>query len=166
MSTFLQTGNHSWSCRTSILEGATFHKMSYCKFLWVILARPSRHSTTGTSSPGTSGSRCISVTLLHERIRRRIRLCHFSTLIDIVAETAIVSSRTLPVGFPLSTISKNSLYTLFCSLILEHIIFVSGPKFFIRKFCSILRFTLSSICDNQVPISSDESPGHTIPIRS
>ena len=33
-STFHQTGNHSWSCRTSILEGATFHKMSYCKFLW------------------------------------------------------------------------------------------------------------------------------------
>ena len=30
---FTQTGNHSWSCRTSILEGATFHKMSYCKFL-------------------------------------------------------------------------------------------------------------------------------------
>ena len=34
MSTFPQTDNHSWSCRTSIMEGATFHKMSYCKFLW------------------------------------------------------------------------------------------------------------------------------------
>ena len=34
MSTFPQTDNHSWSCRTSILEGATFHKVSYCKFLW------------------------------------------------------------------------------------------------------------------------------------
>ena len=33
MSTFPQTDNHSWSCRTSILEGAIFHKMSYCKFL-------------------------------------------------------------------------------------------------------------------------------------
>ena len=33
MSTFHQTDNHSWSCRTSILEGAIFHKMSYCKFL-------------------------------------------------------------------------------------------------------------------------------------
>ena len=85
----------------------------------VILARPSIHSTAGTSSPGTSGSRCFSLILLHERIRRRIRLCHFSTLIDIVAETAIVSSRTLPVELPLPTISKNSLYTLFCSLILD-----------------------------------------------
>ena len=34
MSTFLQTDNRSWSCRTSILEGAILHKMSYCKFFW------------------------------------------------------------------------------------------------------------------------------------
>ena len=34
--------------------------------------------------------------------------------------TAIVSSHILPVGFPLPTISKNSLYTLFCPLILDH----------------------------------------------
>ena len=31
---FSQICKHSWSCRTSILEGATVHKMSYCKFLW------------------------------------------------------------------------------------------------------------------------------------
>ena len=30
----------------------------------------------------------------------------FSTLIDIVAETAIVSFHTLPVGFPLPTINN------------------------------------------------------------
>ena len=53
----------------------------------VILARPSRHSTTWTSSSGTSDSRRISLILLHERIRRRIWWCNFSTLIDIVAET-------------------------------------------------------------------------------
>ena len=98
----------------------------------VILARPSKHSTTWTLSSGTSGSRRISLILLHERIRRRIRLCHFSTLGNIVAETAIVSSRTLSVGLPLPTISQNSLYTLFCSLILDHgvsfIIFISGAK--------------------------------------
>ena len=80
-----------------------------------ILARPSKHSTTGTS-----GSRWFSLILLHERIWRRIRLCHFCTLVNIVTETAIVSFGTLPVGFPLPTISKNSLYTLFCSLILDH----------------------------------------------
>ena len=59
--------------------------------------------TTGTSSSGTSGFRRFSLTLLHERIRRRIWWCNFSTLIDIVTETAIVSIHTLPVGFPLPT---------------------------------------------------------------
>ena len=64
--------------------------------------------------------------------------CNFSTLIDIVAETAIFSFRTLPVGFPLPTISKNSLYTLFCSLILDHGVLLkisnSVPKILISNF--------------------------------
>ena len=59
----------------------------------VILARPSRHSTTGTLASGTSGSPRISLILPHERTLRRIRLCRFCTLIDIVTETAIVSFR-------------------------------------------------------------------------
>ena len=61
--------------------------------------------------------------------------CHFSALINIVTETAIVSSRTLPVELPLPTISKNSLYTLFCSLILDHGVLLkistSAPKILI-----------------------------------
>ena len=104
----------------------------------VILARPSTHSTTGTCSSGTSGSRWFSLFLLHERIRRRIRLRLFCTLINIVTETAIVSFHTLPVGFPLSTISKNSLCTLFCSLILDHGVLLkisaSGFKVLISNF--------------------------------
>ena len=100
-----------------------------------------------------------------------MRLGHFSTLIDIVAETAIVSSRTLPVELPLPTISKNSLYTLFCSLILDHgvslIVSVSGHKILHSQNLLDTSFLpSSSICDNQVPIFSDESPGHTITIRS
>ena len=71
----------------------------------VILAGPSRHSTTGTLSAGTSGSRCISLILPRRRARRTIRLCCFCTRVDIVTRTAIVSFRTLPVGFPLPTIS-------------------------------------------------------------
>ena len=59
-------------------------------------------------------------------------MVNFPTLIHIVTETTFVSFHTLPVGFPLPTISKNSLYTLFCSLILDHgvllIISISGPK--------------------------------------
>ena len=67
-----------------------------------------------------------------------IRLCHFCTLVNIVTETTIVSFGTLPVGFPLPTISKNSLYTLFCSLILDKgvllIISFSGAKILISNF--------------------------------
>ena len=137
--TFLQTGNHSWSCRTSILEGAIFDKMSYCKFLW---GNPCKAIETfyhyGILSSGTSGSRWFSLILLHERIRRRIWWWTFPTLIQIVAETAIVSFHTLPVGFPLPTISKNSLYTLFCSLILDHGVLlkisISVPKILISHF--------------------------------
>ena len=65
-------------------------------------------------------------------------MVNFPTLIHIVAETTIVSFHTLPVGFPLPTISKNSLYTLFCSLILYHSILhkisISGAKILISNF--------------------------------
>ena len=44
----------------------------------------------------------------------------FCMLIQIVSETATVSFRTLPVGFPLPTISLTSLFTLFPPLILDH----------------------------------------------
>ena len=84
---------------------------------------------------------------------------------------AIVSFHTLPVGFPLPTISKNSLYTLFCSLILDHgVLFkisIPDPKILVSNFLLDTSFHHSfSICDNQGLTSSDESPGHTIPIRS
>ena len=71
----------------------------------LILAGPSRHSSTGTLASGTSGSRRVSLVFLRRRARRWIRLCHFCTFFDIVTETAIVSFRTLPVSFPLPTVS-------------------------------------------------------------
>ena len=93
--------------------------------------------TTGTFSSGTSGSRCISIILPRSRARRRIRLCRFCTFINIVTETAIVSFRTLPVGLPLPTISKKTLFTLVCPLILDHsgllITSISGPKILISN---------------------------------
>ena len=59
----------------------------------------------------------------------------------------------------------------FCSLILDHgvslINSISGAKILISYVLLDTSFHHSfSICDNQVLISSDESPGHTIPIRS
>ena len=98
----------------------------------VILAWQSKQSTAGTSSSGTSVFRRIFLILPCRRARRRIRLCRFCTLIKNVTETASVSLKTLPVGFPLPTISKNYVFTLFCPLILDHgvsiIISVYGPK--------------------------------------
>ena len=134
----------------------------------VILAGPSRHSTTGTVASGTSGSRRFSFILLHERIRRRIRLCQFCTLVDIVTETAIVSFRTMPVGFPLPTISQNPLSTLFCPLILDHGVLlkisISAPKILISN---ILLNTSFHHSVQSVIIRSgfllDESPYCTIP---
>ena len=76
------------------------------------------------------------------------------------------------VRLPVPTISKNSLYTLFCPWILDHgvllISSVSGPKILISYILLDTSFFSPSfsICDNQVLLSSDESPGHTIPIRS
>ena len=50
----------------------------------------------------------------------------------------MVSFHTLPVGFPLPTISKNSLHTLFCSLIFDHgvllIISTYGAKILVSNF--------------------------------
>ena len=75
-----------------------------------------------------------------------------------------------PVGLPLLTISKNSLYTLFCSLILDHgvllIISIWRQNFYFVYLARYFSSPLSSICGNQVQLSSDESPGPTIPMRS
>ena len=115
----------------TMLFKATFTKWVIASFFEVILARPSRHSTTGAFTSGTSGPRRISLILPRGR-GEEFGCVNFATLIDIVTETAIVSFRTLPVGFPLPPISKGSLFSLFCSLILDHsaclIISVSGLK--------------------------------------
>ena len=101
-STFAQFCNHSCSWRTRILEDATFHRKNWCKFLW---SKPCMtFETFSHFGPLPPGSRRISLILPHERNRRRI-WCSSCTLIHIVAETAIVSVRALPIGFPLPAIS-------------------------------------------------------------
>ena len=105
-----------------------------------ILSGQSKHSS------GTSGSRRFSFILLHERIWRWIRLCHFCTLVDIVTETTSVSCRALTVGFSLPTISQTSFVHAVCPLILDYgvpfIISVSGfKKYSFVKSSSILLFT-------------------------
>ena len=62
------------------------------------------------------------------------------------SETDSAVSILLAVGFPMPVISKNSMSTLFCPLILDHgvclIISVFDPKIPVRKSCSKLLFTI------------------------
>ena len=97
-----------------------FTEWSCASSFEVILARQWSHFFTWASASRILDFRCIFHSLLRKRSRRTIRLCRFCTLIHIVSETATVSFRTLSVGFPLPTISKNFLFTLFCPLILDH----------------------------------------------
>ena len=161
---FLQTDNHSWSCRTSILEGATFHKMNWCKFLW---GNPCMAIETFFHWCFYLWDFGSSMVFAHSACMKEFGDGFdgelFTTLIHIVAETTIVSFHTLPVGFPLPTISKNSLYTLFCPPDSWPTAFFSTfpfllPKFLFRISCSILLFNIVfQSVGNQVLTSSDES---------
>ena len=145
-STFPQICTHSRTCRTSTPEDAIFHRMSCARSFEVILARQSSHFPTWASAFRTSGSRCIFHTLLRRRSGRRIWLCRFCTLIRIVSETAIVSFRTLLVGFPIANnLQEFFVHAVLFPLILDHgaciKISISGFKILLR-FCSILLFTI------------------------
>ena len=90
-------------------------------------------STTGTLSSGTSGSLRTSLILLHETNRRRIRLCHFCTFIDIVTETAIVPLEHCPLDSHCQQ-STRILCTRCCPWILDGVSFIisiSGAKILI-----------------------------------
>ena len=146
-STFPQICIHFPTCRTSILEDATFHRMDWCKFRW-------RNPCTAIEPFFPLGLLPLGLLFLDafltlcrvEDIGEGFGSDCFCTLVDIVPETAIVSFRTLFVGFPLPTMSLSSLFTLICPLILDHgvchTISVSDFKFIIRKFCSVLLFTI------------------------
>ena len=70
--------------------------------------------------------------------------------------TAIVSCRTLAVGFPLPTISQSYLFTLFCTLILDH-----GVKQF-RYGLELLRLSYSQFVQSSKMIKWDLRP---VPFR-
>ena len=86
----------------------------------VILARPSRHLPLGLLPLGLRVLDDFRSFCCMKEFGDGFDGVTFPMLIHIVAETAIVSFHTLPVGFPLPTISKNSLSTLFHSMILDH----------------------------------------------
>ena len=149
-----------------------FKEWSCASSFEVILAQQSSHSSTGTLSSGTPGSRHIFHALLRRRSRRGTRLCRFCTLFRLVSETATVPFRTLPVSFPLPTISQTSLFTLFCPMILDHgacfKISISGFKILHSQILLDTSFyhCLQSVIIRSCFLFSDESPGCTIQIRS
>ena len=94
--------------------------MEWCKFLWgnsCTAIEPFSHLGFWLSDFWFSMHFSHSA---RRRSWRRVRLCRFCTLIQIVSETAIVSFRTLPVSCSLPTFSKTSLFTLFLPGILDH----------------------------------------------
>ena len=97
----------------------------------VILAWPSKHSSTGTSSSGTSGFRRFLFILLHERIRRRIRLCLFFARL-------LISWRKLQLSplehCPLVSHCQQSPRILCPRCFVPFIISVSAPKILISNF--------------------------------
>ena len=162
-STFLQICNHSFG----LVEQAFWRMPLFKEWIgassWdVNLAGASRHSTTGTLASGTSDSRCSSFTLsvAWKNSVTDSGVSFFCRFIDIVTETAIVSFRTLHVGFPIAK----------CLQVLDHGVFHIF-RFWPQNSCfvNLARYfwiPLSSICENQDLFSSDESPYCTFPIRS
>ena len=137
----------------------------------VTLARPSMHSTTSAFHSRTSGSRRFSLILLHERIRRRIWWCNFSTLIDIVAELQFSPLEHCPLNSHCQQSPRILCTRCFVPWFFWPWRFSHNFHFWRQNsyFVCVAPYFFSpsfSICDNQVLNSSDESPGRTIPIRS
>ena len=129
----------------------------------MILLRLTRHSSRRTFPSRTFGSRSIFHTLDLSRTfwrRSRLRLW-FRTLTPIVLETALVSFRTVPWGMPLPTISWSFVNATWFYLTLDQDGGLNISRFWPQNssFVNSARYFLlpsSSICDNQVQLSSDE----------
>ena len=103
----------------------------------VILARQSRHSTTGTLASKTSGSRRISHILPRERTWRRFGCVDFARLLISYRKLQLSPFEHCPLAFHCQQ-SPGLLFTLFCPLILDHGVLLkisaSGPKVLISNF--------------------------------
>ena len=128
------------------------------------LARQSNHFPTWPSATGTS----VWFWMHFSQSAAWKNLEKFGC---VVFARLFTSSRktTLPVRFPLPTISWSSLFTLFCPLILDQGACFKIPFVVSKLFVDTARCFFSplcSICDNHVRLPSDESPHCKIPIRS
>ena len=170
-STFHRIWNHSWSCRTSILEGATFHRMNWCKFLWCNPCRAIEtffhwdsclwdfgFSTHFSNSAAWKNSETDSaVSILHAYWYRD---GNCNCLLQNTARWFSIANN-LPEFFVHAVLSPDS----WPRRSSQNFRFWPQSSYF--EFPARYFFSpLSSICDNQVLTSFGESPYCTIPTRS
>ena len=151
------------SCGTSILEGATFKEGIVERSFLVIFARPSKHST-GLLHLGLRVLDAFLSFWCMKEFGNGFDGVSFPHFLMSWRKLQLSPSRKLPVQLPLPTISKNSFYPLFCSLILNHgvslTISISGFKILISCFLFDTSFNHRFhfvIIRSQ--LSSGESPG-------
>ena len=97
---------HSRTCTTSILEDAIFHRMNWCNFLWgnpCMAIETFSHWETFLWDFGFSTDFSHSVAWKISETGSAVSV--FARLLISCRKLQIVSFRTLPVGFPLPTIS-------------------------------------------------------------
>ena len=115
---FSKSATLSGPCKRSILEDAAFHRMNWCTFLW---GNPCRVIKTFYHLYSCLWDFGFST-----------HFCHSAAWKNLEKDSAVSilhACRTLPVGFPLSTISQGFRFTLLCPLILDH-----GVPFIISIF--------------------------------
>ena len=100
---FPQICNRSWSCRTSILEGATFYRMNWCKFLWGNPCRAIETFYHWDLLP--LGLRVLDAFLSFccmKEFGDGFGCVNFARFINIVTETTIVSFRNTARWLPIA----------------------------------------------------------------
>ena len=136
-STFLQIGIHFRTCRISILEDATFHRMNWCMFL---LRNPCRAIETFYSWDSSLWALGFST--------------HFSGFGCVIFARLLTSWRKLqlsplehcPLAFhcqqsPRILCTRCFVPWFLTTAFLSYFLFLAS-KFLIRRFCSILLFTI------------------------
>ena len=145
---FPKTATHSWSCRTSIQEDAIFCRMSYCKFLW---GNPCRAIETFYHWDFFLWDFGFSMIFAHsaawKNSEKNSAVSFFARLLTSWRKLQLFPLEHCPLGFPLPTISKYALYTLFCPWISwprrsPHNFNFWPQNFLFRMSCPILLFAI------------------------
>ena len=155
---------HYPTCRQGFWTVPLFTEWVGASSSKVILAKPSRHSATGTIASVTSGSRRFSHSASWKKLEKDSAVSIFARWLISWTETAISSFTHCPVWLPIAnTLPKFFVHAVSSPEILTRALFSKFP-FLLPKFL-FSNFLLDafsspqfSICDYQILASSDESP--------